>query len=127
MQPSRVALKNSLLLEIVHAPRPDQFCLRVGHEKVATAALVQAGVDEAQRFGALIRFVKIDSPVVKDLERGRRSGIAVAVVLSIILTAAEWGLVFTLCWRRRRVVINHGQPVGWMQDLGTQNKLKWGA
>jgi hypothetical protein len=83
-----------------------------GHEKVATAALVQAGVDEAQLFWALVRLVEIDTPAVKDLERGRRSRIAVAVVLSIILTAAEWGLVSTWCWRRpRRVVIIHGQPV----------------
>ncbi len=79
----------------VHAPRPDQFCLRVGHEKVATTALVQAGVDEAQRFGALVQLVGKDAPVVKDLERGRRLGIAVAVILRIILTAAEWGLVST--------------------------------
>jgi hypothetical protein len=49
----------------------------VGHKNVDTAALVQADVDEAQRFGALVRLVKIDAPVVKVLERGRRSGIAV--------------------------------------------------
>ncbi len=97
--------------DIVHAPCPDQFCLRVGHEKVATATLVQAGVDEAQLFWGLVRLVEIDLPVVKDLERGRRLGIAVAVVLRIILTAAEWGLVSTWCWRRRQVVIIHGQPV----------------
>ncbi len=53
--------------DVVHAPRPDQFCLRVGHEKVATAALIQAGIDEAQRFGALVLLVEIDTPVVKDL------------------------------------------------------------
>jgi hypothetical protein len=39
---------------VVHAPRPDQFRLRVGHEKFAMAALIQVGVDEAQRFGALV-------------------------------------------------------------------------
>ena len=57
--------------------------------------------------------MKIDAPVVKDLVRGKRLGIAVTVVLSIILTAAEWGLVFkfTLCWRLCQVVTNHLQPV----------------
>ncbi len=33
--------------DIVHVPRPDQFRLRVGDKKVATTALVQAGVEEA--------------------------------------------------------------------------------
>ena len=46
-------LRESLSLEVVpsqdvvHAPRPDQFLLRVGHEEVAPTALVQAGVDES--------------------------------------------------------------------------------
>jgi hypothetical protein len=33
--------------DIVHVFHPDQFCLCVDHKKVATAALVQAGVEEA--------------------------------------------------------------------------------
>ncbi len=59
----------------------------VGHKKVATAALVQAGVDEAQRFSALARLVKIVAPVVKDLERGKTLGIA--VIRSFITVAVR--------------------------------------
>jgi hypothetical protein len=46
-------LRNSFSLEVVlsqdvvHAFCPDQFHLCVDHKKVATAALVQAGVEEA--------------------------------------------------------------------------------
>jgi hypothetical protein len=42
------SLEVVLLQDVVHAPRPDQFCLRVGLKKVTTAALVQAGIDKAQ-------------------------------------------------------------------------------
>jgi hypothetical protein len=56
-------------------------------QKVATAALLQAGVDKAQLFWALIRLVKIDTPIVKDLEQGKRSG--TAVIRSFITVAVR--------------------------------------
>ncbi len=62
-----------------------QTSLHVGHKKIGFAALVQAGVDEAELFRALVRPVKIEALVVKDLERGRRSGIA--VIRSVIAVA----------------------------------------
>jgi hypothetical protein len=48
------------------------FVRRPYHKKVATSALERAGVDEVQRFWALARLVKIDTSVVKNLERGRK-------------------------------------------------------
>ncbi len=68
----------------------------------------------------LVGLVKIDSPVLKDLRR-RLWAIVPAVPgigrglqglsIRLLVSGAEWGLVFTLCWRRRRVVPIHGQPV----------------
>ncbi len=75
--------------DIVHVPCPDQFCLSIDYKprKITATALVQARVD-AQLFRALVRLVKIDLPVVKDLEWGRRLGsLGIAVVTSFI--AAE--------------------------------------
>ncbi len=81
-------------------PRPDQFRLRVAHKKVTTAALVQAGVNEAQLFGALVRLVKIDAPVVKDLARGKR--LEIAVIRFFIAVAVRASDVYRCCSERVR-------------------------
>ncbi len=71
MSPLRTLLSLEVVpsQDIVHAPRPDQVPRRVGDEIVTRMALVQAGVNEPERSGAVVGLVKIDAPVSEDLGR----------------------------------------------------------
>ncbi len=77
-----------------------------------------------------------DVPALKDLEL-RLLAVEIGdpwlcieqhgLCIRLLVTGAEWGLVFTLCWWRSRVVPMHGQPVlGGCRTWGAlQGQLLW--